>query len=304
MGEEQILQELIDRSLLNARNAYEIEAVHGGLNNRVFAINQPREEPRYIVRLRRQDARSMAEIDALSAVSDCPVAPCLLLLTHKLLVLDYVPGQPRPLERLTSAQLDALSASLACVHAREQDTYHPWPDYELCSGSNADLFRFRVRSLAGYASYAHARGGSVHLELAPLFARLDQLNLRASAWRGSDFCRLHGDLSFGNILWNGDQPGLIDWEYSRVGDAAEDLAYLLTEQAGGVERHAEVIERYSAAGGAAEVAERVPAYGLFTAIDSALWWADRGADGAIPVERVEHEIGLRLASGRSWLEVI
>lgn len=37
----------------------------------------------------------------------------------------------------------------------------------------------------------------------------------------------HGDLGPGNILWPG--PVLIDWEYTRLGDAADEIAYVFDQ---------------------------------------------------------------------------
>ena len=44
---------------------------------------------------------------------------------------------------------------------------------------------------------------------------------------GDAFALLHGDLVAANVLWPpGGGPVLIDWEFHRMGDPAEDLAYL------------------------------------------------------------------------------
>src|SRR5205807_5286964 len=39
---------------------------------------------------------------------------------------------------------------------------------------------------------------------------------------------LHGDIGPGNILW-GPDPVLIDWEFARVGDPADEVAYLFDQ---------------------------------------------------------------------------
>ncbi len=40
---------------------------------------------------------------------------------------------------------------------------------------------------------------------------------------------LHGDLISPNIVWHANTPTLIDWEDTRVGDPAEEVAYFFTE---------------------------------------------------------------------------
>lgn len=39
---------------------------------------------------------------------------------------------------------------------------------------------------------------------------------------------LHGDVAGGNIVWTPD-PVLIDWEYARVGDPADEIAYIFAQ---------------------------------------------------------------------------
>jgi aminoglycoside phosphotransferase (APT) family kinase protein len=39
------------------------------------------------------------------------------------------------------------------------------------------------------------------------------------------FTLVHGDVWGGNVVWQGERPTLVDWEFQRVGDPAEDLAY-------------------------------------------------------------------------------
>jgi aminoglycoside phosphotransferase (APT) family kinase protein len=41
---------------------------------------------------------------------------------------------------------------------------------------------------------------------------------------------LHGDISAGNVMWT-PRPVLIDWEYARIGDAADEIGYLFGQNA-------------------------------------------------------------------------
>jgi aminoglycoside phosphotransferase (APT) family kinase protein len=40
----------------------------------------------------------------------------------------------------------------------------------------------------------------------------------------------YGDIGPGNVLW-GREPALIDWEYTRLGDPADEIAYLFDQNA-------------------------------------------------------------------------
>ena len=284
--------------MLDQRGKYRIESAGSGLNSTVFVARRPGSEPTLTIRVRRPDDRLTVEVDALSDVSGCPGVPRLHLLTHNLLVLDYLPGEPRDLHLLDDSHFKALARRLACIHASEYAAFTPWPETELRAGTRADLFRFRAAALSSYACYEEAQAGVVHAALPELLRRLSALDLSAPGWRSAEFTRLHGDLSRGNLLWHGAEVGLIDWEYSRVGDPAEDLAYLLSEQPDVIEQLARVVGPYIAAGGAPDVARRMPAYGLFTAVDSALWWSDYGIHHA---RSVSDDIDLRIESARRWL---
>jgi aminoglycoside phosphotransferase (APT) family kinase protein len=45
---------------------------------------------------------------------------------------------------------------------------------------------------------------------------------------GESLVLLHGDVAGGNILWT-PTPVLIDWEYARLGDAADEVAYIFNQ---------------------------------------------------------------------------
>lgn len=296
-----IKEELQERGLLDASRQWDIRSLSGGLNSRVFVASPKGGEPLLTIRLRADHARSSAEVDGLSDGAGCPGVPRLRLLTHNMLVHDYVPGAPHDFQDLNDDQLRALGDSLACIHETTQPGFTPWPDQTLRRGNRAGLLRFRTGSLKSYDSYADAAGGRVHPELPALMARLSARNVTDPSWSLRAFSRLHGDLSRGNILWQDDVPAFIDWEYSRVGDPAEDLAYLLTEQDVDVDAAASLQQAYLEAGGAPDVMLRVPTYTLFTAVDSVLWWSDYArthhADAGVEIER-------RIAAANRWLPYI
>src|SRR4051812_3046263 len=59
----------------------------------------------------------------------------------------------------------------------------------------------------------------------------DSLNLvgRTDAFHVDDaLVLLHGDIAGGNIFWT-PEPVLIDWEYARIGDAADEVAYIFNQ---------------------------------------------------------------------------
>jgi thiamine kinase-like enzyme len=89
---------------------------------------------------------------------------------------------------------------------------------------------------------------------------------------------LHGDIAPGNILW-GPDPLLIDWEYTRPGDPADDVAYLFDQSdLGAVQREAfwrGYRESLTGQLWLAHVTDRVSWWEPVTLLGSALWWVER-----------------------------
>jgi aminoglycoside phosphotransferase (APT) family kinase protein len=86
---------------------------------------------------------------------------------------------------------------------------------------------------------------------------------------------LHGDVAGGNIFWT-PEPVLIDWEYARIGDAADEVAYIFNQNGfSGPQR--EVFWRgYQRSRGPAwsleAVIERVRLWEPVTVLGSTLFW--------------------------------
>ncbi|MEZ4523324.1 MAG: phosphotransferase [Thermomicrobiales bacterium] len=259
------------------------------------------DEPILTIRLRDRQDRSAAEVDGLSDAFGCPAVPNLRLLTSDLLVLDYLPGTPCRFEDLDIPQIEQLAHSLSCIHETTYTRYTNWPERTMAQGSRADLLRFRIRSLANFESYPAAREGRIHQTLPELLDLLANPEITDPSWDEAEFSRLHGDLSYGNLIWHDDELALIDWEYSRVGDPAEDLAYLLVEQGVSLEGAKSLRQAYIDAEGEPEAWRRVPTYAVFAAVDSCLWWADYGAERDLPSA---DEIEARVATALNWIPLL
>lgn len=273
----------------------------GGLNNRVFFAIPEGGEPRYTVRLAELETGLDRQVDLWRELEGCPGVPTARLYDGVLFVHDYVAGEPRPLADVEPSRLADLAAALRCIHSHGRDFYTIWPSVESRYGTRADLFRDRLDSLNHYVAFRDGTWRGFDSRLPELHDRLHNLSLKGKSWESEEFAVLHGDLSIGNILWAERGVALIDWEYSRAGDPAEDLAYLFTEQQLAGEWSAEILARYLIAGGDHRDVERIPAYGLFTAVDSALWWVDyllrQGIDPA-----GHPEVVARVEMASTWLQ--
>lgn len=146
------------------------------------------------------------EAVALRAVAGHISAPRLIAHRPGLLVSTLLAGHTRAAEQITPAQWRALGATLRALHRIPADAPPtvPGPD--------------GWRPVDSPAAYAAARGHAV--------AGDDPRLPRPSP--SPRMARIHGDLMLSNIVWDGDVSQLVDWEFSRVGDPAEDLAYLVS----------------------------------------------------------------------------
>ena len=292
-----VLAILIEQGLIDRKRGWSLTPAIGGLNSRVyFARPDDADQAVFTIRLGRQSA---TEIQGLTDAAGCPGVPELRLQTPELLVHDFAPGTPRDLTRLDARQLEMLARSLACIHERDFSGFTPWPRTGLRRGTRADLFRFRVDSLSNYDCAVDLRDGTARTELTRLLQSLPDLDLTAPTWEESKFSRLHGDLSRGNLLWHGEDLNLIDWEYSRVGDPAEEIAYLLTEGAAGLDLTASFLAAYGDMGGEPGIQARLTNYALFTAIDSTLWWIDYGERHG---NRDDEQIERRIEAAGRWFQ--
>ena len=90
------------------------------------------------------------------------------------------------------------------------------------------------------------------------------------------FAFLHGDLVTGNILWPASAPVLVDWEFWRMGDPAEDLAYVVAMNDMAAASAAAVHAGYGAPAG---LIARARAWEPMVLADAALWLRAHGEPG-------------------------
>ena len=144
--------------------------------------------------------------------------------------MEFVAGSQHELGSATPPELERLGGVVGALHCR------PAGGLAASLGETGDI-----------AAYAERRLKSILLGRAwvraPLPAHIrdrleaaaDSLETRWEAWRDAEsfntdemLALLHGDIAAGNILWSPD-PVLIDWEYTRLGDPADEIAYLFDQ---------------------------------------------------------------------------
>ncbi len=93
---------------------------------------------------------------------------------------------------------------------------------------------------------------------------------------GGGLSLLHGDIGPGNVLWGGG-PFLIDWEYARLGDPADEVAYAFDQNGLAPEQREAFWDGYgeAAGGGVRRLVERAAWWEPVTLLGSTLWWVER-----------------------------
>ena len=89
---------------------------------------------------------------------------------------------------------------------------------------------------------------------------------------------LHGDVAGGNILW-APHPVLIDWEYARLGDPADEVAYIFGQHGLNAAQRAAFWRGYQQRTPSQErlqhLVHRASWWEPGTLLGSALWWLER-----------------------------
>lgn len=285
-------------------DGWTIEPAPGGSTGRTFRAVDPGGEQSLTIRIARPGLGDWLrhEEHVLRELSSEPTcAPREVrrvkdadLPEGQMLVHPHLRGEPAPLATLSVEARERLGTCLAGIHGHDRDGFMIWPSLEVRSGTRADAWGARLSSIRQFRT-SH---GQIP-EIEEIVGRLHQTELPESAgWHEPHFALIHGDLSLGNLLWDDDGvPTLIDWEFARDGDPAEDLAYLVAEQGLSPDLVADIAEGYIAAHGDPWAFARLPTWLPLVTLDAALWWADyylaRGVD---PLET--QEVRERL---RPWL---
>lgn len=171
------------------------------------------------------------EADVLAAVGP-PVGPELLdvritseRFAAPVICTRYVAGDDTPIAAAPRSSLAALGAVVARCHDTDLARFPRWPIPE---GGVEAYARARLERAMRRCANAHrALPESLQGRLDAAAARAAE---RARAGISSELFGdrplrlLHADLGPGNVVWAA-VPVLIDWEYARIGDPADEIAY-------------------------------------------------------------------------------
>jgi aminoglycoside phosphotransferase (APT) family kinase protein len=204
-----------------------------------------------------------------------PEAPGL---AGPVMCLEFIPGHHADLNEVGLGCLERLGRLVQWLHAQPVADFGDW---------------IQETSLSAYAQerwhdHLAARLGAIRDPLpAPLQKRLraavavaagaaEELERLSAVASDDRLVLLHGDISSANLLWT-PEPVLVDWEYARLGDPADEVAYLFTQNALTDFQQDAFWRGYSgplASARVRDVTERVRYWKPITLLGSVLWWLD------------------------------
>ena len=238
------------------------------------------------------------------------------------LSMQFVQGRSLELRSATSAEIERLGSVVASIHTQ------PVEDLADCFAQTGTILSYaddRLQHILRGLPWARAplpasqRACLHHVAdfiQSDWTARCDTESFRTD----ENLALLHGDIAFGNVLW-GPDPVLIDWEYARLGDPSDEIAYLFDQNGLAADHRNAFWRGYRAHAGSdvslADTIERVKWWEPLTLLGSTLWWVERFVrsteardagkrDPAVPkdpayyleqalvrLERLEHELDAR-----------
>jgi aminoglycoside phosphotransferase (APT) family kinase protein len=232
------------------------------VSQRFRVTDVPGDRP--LVEKRGDPAAIAREVAALELLSGRPWAPVLMRHGPGWMVSTRVPGAPRAIAAVGPSEAWRLGALLRELHdLRRGDAGGLWwwpdPAHDLDSYL-AGRVEDAERALAGGPDAGLARAVAAGAAGA------------AEDAGPAPFRMLHGDLVDANVVWGPGGPALVDWEFSRMGDPAEDLAYLVELNGLPDAVAAAVLEGYSLPG----MAARMDAWRGLAAADAGAWYRAEG----------------------------
>lgn len=192
---------------------------------------------------------------------------------------EFVEGDHRELASATGSELEALGAVVGSVHARAVGDLAEHFGGPRTAAGCLDQWGELVAGYLPRLRQPLPRQVKSRVEQAvPSVGRILNGPLR-SAWADADerLVLLHGDVTTGNVLW-ADRPVLIDWEYARLGDPADDMAYIFGQHGLGVSQRRAFCSGYRRWVRQPELDRIVGRARLWEPVillGSALWWLER-----------------------------
>jgi aminoglycoside phosphotransferase (APT) family kinase protein len=195
------------------------------------------------------------------------------------LCLTYMPGLTKPLATLARSDAEALGRTIGGVHRVDVGPLggaagEPMPRAEYLARRLEQAVTSRVPALIEHVPVG--LDGRIERASEAACQRVEAAMATTASDHGA-LVLLHGDPGEENVIW-GPSPVLIDWEYARLGDPADEIAYTFVQNALDASRRESFLRGYRVVvgdGPSAETEARVATWEPLTLLGSALWWVER-----------------------------
>jgi aminoglycoside phosphotransferase (APT) family kinase protein len=210
---------------------------------------------------------------------------------------EFIEGSHRDFASVRRSELEALGTVVGSVHVRPvDDLAELFPGPQTVAGYLDQWSELIAGYLPKLRQPLPEPVGTRIIRGVPLATRALDVALRdACSGVGGRLVLLHGDVGPGNILWS-DRPVLIDWEYARLGDPADDVAYIFGQHSlNPLQREAfwSGYRRWVEPPDLERTVERARLWEPVILLGSALWWLERwsaraeaddagGVDASVP----------------------
>lgn len=194
--------------------------------------------------------------------------------------MQFVPGRQRDLQTVSLTEIGQLASLVAWVHQRPVDGLGDSMGQATTVASYAGG---RLRAILSTLAWARdplpdALQNRLRHAASCLAGSFEASRDCDSFNSGETLSLLHGDIGPGNLLWN-PGPLMIDWEYTRLGDPADEMAYTFDQNALTPSQRRAFWDGYlqgiDSRSRLAHIMERVGWWEPVTLLGSALWWAER-----------------------------
>lgn len=269
-----------------------VDRFRSGENHAVYQVSyfDPKGEVRQVVvrvgsgdgaeRLRAQrEARVLGKVGGVAGPELYDFSATTPWFTGPVMCMQFIPGDHRELREVQEEDLRRLGAVVRSLHTLPVDDLRDWEPRELGLSSYIEE-RWQGHLASRLSAIRDPLPSPVQQRLRAavdlVSGSLEPLRELVELAPDESLVLLHADISGANLIW-APQPVLIDWEYARLGDPADEVAYLFTQNQLSPSQRGAFWSGYSPDDKDQPLdpmADRVRYWEPMTLLGSVLWWLD------------------------------